>query len=321
MAKLPEVSLNPTVEAIYKAYENNAGHGFRLHLGASIIGRECERSLWFDFRWTTKSSFNGRMLRLFETGQREEERLVRNLRSIGVTVLDVNPKTGRQWQVSDHGGHFGGSLDGVALGVPEAPKTWHVCEFKTHNIKSFNDLKAKGVQESKSQHYAQMQVYMYLFEMTRALYMAVCKDTDEIYAERVHADLAVGLRLLAKAKRIIDAPKPPSRINDDPAWYQCRMCHHHAICHEGMFSERNCRTCLHITPTTDGQWLCERWTRTIPVNDQRQGCFLHLYIPDLVAGEQVDVDHNGAWVEYRLPDGTIWRDGSGENSSVGGQKT
>ena len=81
------------------------------------------------------------MLRLFETGRLEEERLVRNLRRIGVTVLDVDPETGRQWHVQAHGGHFGGSLDGVGLGILEAPRTWHVLEFKTHNAKSFAELK------------------------------------------------------------------------------------------------------------------------------------------------------------------------------------
>jgi hypothetical protein len=42
--------------------------------------------------------------------------------------------------VRDEAGHFGGSMDAVALGIPEAPKTWHLCEFKTHNAKSFADL-------------------------------------------------------------------------------------------------------------------------------------------------------------------------------------
>ena len=318
MAKLPPPP-NPTVEAIYQAYERDANNGFRPHLGASIIGKECERALWLDFRWVTRATFSGRMLRLFETGQLEEDRLVSNLRSIGATVMDVNPKNGRQWQVQEHGGHFGGSLDGLAIDIPEAPKTWHVCEFKTHNIKSFTALKKDGVQKSKPQHYAQMQVYMHLFGTTRALYLAVCKDTDEVYAERFCADPEEGKRLLAKAKRIIEAAQPLTRINDDPTWYQCRMCNHHHNCHEGDLAERNCRTCLHVTPILDGQWQCERLSRFISVAEQRQGCFSHLFIPDLVDGKQVDVDPDGAWVEYQRQDGSMWRDGSTGLTSAGGQ--
>ena len=124
MALLPNPN-PPTVEAIFAAYESDNGDGFRPHLGASLIGKECERALWLDFRWAVRSKFGGRMLRLFETGQQEENRLIRNLRRIGVTVLDVDPKTGRQWRVQACGGHFGGSLDAAAIGVIEAPKSWH----------------------------------------------------------------------------------------------------------------------------------------------------------------------------------------------------
>ena len=144
MAPLPPRA-NPTVDAILSSYEAEAGDGFREHLGASVIGRPCDRAIWLDFRWITRAAHTGRILRLFETGQLEEERLVRNLRRIGVTVLDIDPDTGRQWHVQTHGGHFGGSLDGVGLGVPEAPKTWHVLEFKTHNARSFAELRKHGV--------------------------------------------------------------------------------------------------------------------------------------------------------------------------------
>ena len=307
MAKLPPPP-NPTVEAIYKAYEIDAHNGFRPHLGASIIGRECQRSLWLDFRWVARSMFSGRMLRLFETGQLEEDRLIRNLRRIGVTVLEVNPDTGRQWRVEAHGGHFGGSLDGIAMGVPEAIKTWHVCEFKTHNAKSFKDLRAKGVQESKPQHFAQMQVYMHLIGMTRALYLAVCKDNDDLYAERIHADPEEGKRLLAKAGRIIFSDQPPVRISDDPAWWVCRLCSHHALCQEGQFPEANCRTCLHVTPKPDGCWECRQYG-VLDKNQQKTGCAHHLFNPDLVPGKQIDADLQGAWVEYRLPSGEVWRNG------------
>ena len=307
MALLPNPH-SPTVEAIFAAYEADASDGFRPHLGASIIGKECERALWLDFRWATRQQHPGRLLRLFETGQREEDRMVANLRRIGVTVLEVNPDSGRQWQVEAHGGHFGGSLDGVALGVPEAPKTWHVCEFKTHNTKSFKDLQAKGVKESKPQHFAQMQVYMFLTGMTRALYLAVCKDNDDLYAERIHADQAEAERLIAKAGRVIFSDRPPVRISDDPAWWVCRFCSHHPLCQEGQFPEANCRTCLHVTPKPEGWWECRQYGG-LDKTQQKTGCAHHLFNPDLVPGQQVDADPQGGWVEYRLPDGMVWRNG------------
>ena len=203
MADLPAPP-TPTLTAIYASYEARQGDGFRDHLGASIIGKSCARALWYDFRWVMPSRHSGRLLRLFETGQLEEDRLVRNLRTTGASVLEVDPETGRQFRVEAHGGHFGGSLDGVAISILEAPKTWHVLEFKTHGTKSFADLTAKGVLVSKPQHGAQMQIYMHLTGITRALYMAVCKNTDALHIERVEANPAMAERLLDKAGRVAD---------------------------------------------------------------------------------------------------------------------
>lgn len=302
----------PTVEAIYSAYEADASDGRRDHLGASLIGKECERALWYDFRWATRARHPGRILRLFETGQLEEARLVRNLRRTGATVLDVDPESGRQWRVEAHGSHFAGSFDAVALGLLEAPKTWHLVEFKTHSAKSFAELKRDGVRLSKPWHWAQMQVYMRLADLTRALYVAVCKDTDEIHTERVPVDREEGDRLLAKAKRIIEAQHPPARISLDPSWWQCRLCDHQETCHGGAAAEGSCRTCLHATPV-DGGWHCARWDRMLGPTEQRQGCTRHLYIPDLVPGEVLDAGED--WVEYRMRQGGTWINGARTEAS------
>ncbi|MCQ4159209.1 PD-(D/E)XK nuclease family protein [Roseomonas sp. GC11] len=307
MVALPP-SASLTVDAIYAAYEAAADHGYREHLGASLIGTECERALWYSFRWATRARHTGRLLRLFDTGHLAEARFVADLRRIGVTVLDLDPATGRQWNLRDASGHFGGSMDAVAIGFPEAPKAWHVCEFKTHSAKSFAKLKAEGVASSKPLHWAQMQAYMQLADLDRAFYLAVCKDTDELYQERIRHDAEAGLRILAKAERIIAAARPPARISEDPAWWQCRFCDHHAVCHGGAVPERHCRSCLHATPVADGAWHCARHPCVLLRRDQQAGCGLHLYIPNLIAAEQIDAGED--WVSYRLPDGSPWRDGA-----------
>ncbi len=304
MAELPAV-VSPTREAIFAAYEADARTGFRVHLGASLIGKSCERALWYDFRWTTTVFHPGRVLRLFETGQLEEARIVRNLRRIGATVLEVDPETGRQWRVEAHGGHFGGSLDAVALNLPEAPKTWHVLEFKTHASKSFVELVAKGVRQAKPQHFAQMQIYQRLTALTRAMYLAVNKDTDDLYVERVELDVDYADRLLAKAGRILFAARPLDRVSEDPAWYECRLCGHAEVCRGQAAAAVNCRTCLASTPI-EGGWWCERQQRALSEADQRAGCDHHLYLPDLVPGEQIDAGTD--WVSYQLPGGGLWCD-------------
>lgn len=306
MVALPAPA-TPTVTAIYAAYEAAQESGFREHLGASIIGNECERAIWYSWRWATRARHSGRMLRLFETGHMAEARFVANLRRIGVTVLEIDPDTGRQWNLRDATGHFGGSMDAVAVGFPEAPKAWHVCEFKTHSAKSFAALQKDGVAKSKPMHAAQMQVYMHLSGIERAFYLAVNKDTDELYQERLHYDAAEAMRLLARAGRIIMAARPPGRISNDPAWWQCRFCDHHDKCHGDALPERHCRACLHVSPIADGTWHCARNSHQLGRRDQEAGCVAHLFIPDFIQGEQVDAGDD--WVSYTMPDGSEWRDG------------
>lgn len=292
--------INSTVAAIYRGYEERRGEELRPHLGASVIGNPCSRALWYGFRWALAKDFDGRMLRLFDTGQREEDRLIRDLQHIGVEVHAFDPE-GNQWRVSAHGGHFGGSMDGCAVGIPEAPKTWHVLEFKTHNLKSFADLQAKGVMEAKPMHYAQMQVYMELTGMTRALYLAVCKNDDHLYAERVDHDPVAAAKLLAKAERIIFSDEPPSRLNDNASWWECKFCDYHGICHGEAVALVNCRTCAHVTAARDGTWRCEsdHPDEPITVEEQRHGCHLHRYNPHLLANVAEYLGGNGKDAEYR----------------------
>ncbi|GAB5501172.1 MAG: hypothetical protein PsegKO_34830 [Pseudohongiellaceae bacterium] len=309
MALLPDKA-QPIRDAVFAAYEADRNDEFRDHLGASIIGQECERALWYGFRWASKTDFPGRVLRLFETGNLEEDRLVRNLRRIGATVLDRDPETGRQWRVeapAEYGGrHFGGSLDGLAHNLPEAPKTWHVVEFKTHSAKSFRQL-SKGVKTAKPQHWAQMQVYMHLMRLTRALYMAVCKDTDDLYTERVKYDCEAAEALLKRAKRVIEGDRPPAKLSEDPDYYLCRFCDHQELCHGDGFAPRHCRSCLHSTAVEEGKWHCAKWDKHLSSAEQRAGCKEHRYIPDLVPGELETVD--GDRLVYRRSDESLFVDG------------
>lgn len=98
-------------------------------------------------------------------GDLAEARFVADLRAIGCTVYEVD-ENGKQFAIEALGGHFGGHMDGAALGIPEAPKTWHVTEFKTHSAKSFAKLQKDGVQKAKPQHYAQMQIRSYSLTQT-----------------------------------------------------------------------------------------------------------------------------------------------------------
>lgn len=313
----------PTVAAIYAAYEAEHEHYDSLGISVGDIGNECDRALWYDLRWVSEPEhFDGRLLRLFDTGNREEVRLVEDLERIGVEVF------GQQDRIRQVGNHVRGKCDGKGLGIPEAPKTVHLLEFKSTNAKGMKELQkhdprkmddkgkaGAGIRVSKPQHFGQCQLGMHEFGLTRALYLAACKDTDTLYAERVEYDAEWCLRTLARAERIINSPNQPPRLSDNPDFFKCRFCRHHTVCHEGAMPRVSCRTCIHSAPEMHGDaaWSCARWTKPLGVQEQKDACPAHLFIPSLIDGEQVDCSEEEEWIEYRLRDGTLWRDGATES--------
>lgn len=292
MPPLPE-SMHTTARKIFEWYESKK-EDHREHLGASLIGHHCDRYLWLTFRWAASPQFGGRVLRLFDTGKREEQRVYEELRGIGVELH--TEENGQQIQCRDETGHFGGSLDGIGLGFPEAPKTWAVLEIKTANAKAWTALKAKGVQSEKPQHYAQMQTYMGMMKLDRALYISVNKDTDDLHTEWVHFNKETYRDLLTRAERTIKRTTPADRISNDPAHWLCKMCDMYKLCHQQEPAEANCRTCCHATPVAGGKWTCHEFAKELSADDQRKGCDSHIFIPALVHGTPVDGERN--FVEY-----------------------
>lgn len=244
--------------------------GFRTHLGASVIGGKCSRSLWYGFRWAASEKFEGRILRLFNRGHLEEGRFIALLLGIGCEVYQQD-ENGVQYRITEHGGHFGGSGDGFVRGVPDLPDPNEICltEFKTHNEKSFVKLVAEGVQKSKPEHFTQMQIYMSKFGINYALYLAVNKNNDDIYGEIVLRDNNHAHEYLVRAGDIIFSDKAPEKISNQPSWYECKWCKFSKVCHYKEPPLVNCRTCKYVKPETDGSWFCT--LHGTPRNKDEQG--------------------------------------------------
>lgn len=320
MTEIPKPH-SATVERIYAQYEEDARiyAQYVTDVGAdnddndgvaiSQAAEECERRLWYGFRCAYPPEiYTGRMLRLLQTSSREKVRMLDDLRAIGCEV-------GEQERVRGCGGHLRGKLAARVTGVPEAPKKEHVVGCTAHGVKSFKALLKDGVEQAKPAHYAQMQLYMELTGLTRALYMAHGKDTDELYTERLKYDAVYCARIMAKVDRVVNSPRPLTKLHENPgskmAW-GCGYCPAQAICHEGAWPERNCRTCLHSTAVDGGRWRCEWRKQELTRAEQQVGCPALAYIPDLVPlpWEQVDCDAELGTVTYRSPDGAEFIDGA-----------
>lgn len=312
MAPIPKPTPS-TVAAIYAAYEAANEHYDSLGISVGEIATECDRALWYAFRWASApEQIDGRKLSTFRTGDRWEEVLVEDLQRIGVEVY------GQQDRIRLVGGHVRGKCDGKAVGVIEAPKTEHLCEFKSSNAKGFKEIVAKGCKVAKPLHYGQCQIGMHYFGLSRCLYLVVNKDDDSRYSERIHYDAEWCLRMLARAERIIGMDEPPARLSEKPDFFGCMFCKHHAVCHDGAWARVSCRTCLHSSPEMggDANWSCARWSKPLGVDEQKAACPAHLYIPALVPGEQVDCDEENETITYKLRSGRLWTDGANDNDKT-----
>ena len=273
---------NKIVEDIYDKWKAEGdSQTRRTYLGGSQIGHHCERYLWYDFRHCTENDFSGRLYRLFQRGHDEEHRFVKDLRDIGCEVWETDVD-GDQFGVEACGGHFRGHLDGVAR-LPDYNKP-HLLEFKTSNTKDFKKLEKEGVEVTKPVHYAQMQVYMHLMNLTRALYMVVCKETDHLYTERVRYSKKVAEGLIDKASRVVFGDIP-ERCTDRKDSFACKFCSAKDLCWGTSGPEPSvpikklsCRQCVHAEPTADGQWNCKFHNKLA-----EKPCDDMLFIPSLVS--------------------------------------
>jgi len=255
--------MNDIADRIYEQYE--VPERLRSHLGASQIGRPCDREIWYAFRWVGGENFSGRMKRLFNRGKREEPEVLAELRAIGYEVAEE--KDGKQINFSDLGRHFCGSVDGVGKNL----QGYFVIEIKTANDSSWKQLNKQGVKESKPEHYCQMQTYMGELKMKRALYLSVNKNDDQIYVEWVHLIKEDFTALRQRAKEIIFDTSVPDKLSENPAHYVCKMCRYRDICHKEELALMTCRTCKYAEPV-DGGWKCNKHDKMLSYQDQRDAC-------------------------------------------------
>ena len=258
----------PHMSDAYRGEEES----FRSHMGASLIGGECGRAIWYGWRWATKPKFIGRILRLFNRGHLEEARFIALLLMIGVQVYQQDAQ-GKQFRIVFANGHGGGSGDGVGIDIPDLePGQAAVLEFKTHGEKSFKELVAKGVRDAKFTHYVQMQMYMRKMGFAVALYGAVNKNTDELYLEIVVLDTIMADKFVDRAEKLIASDDAPKKLNESPGFWMCRFCDHKPVCHMKAAPEKNCRTCDYSKPVDNGEWMCMKFDNVIPKELQLTGC-------------------------------------------------
>ena len=309
MAELDQLELQ-TIRAIYRWYEDQQRSGDNAGLPSSYMAHPCDRMHWYAFRWAAYSRpKEGRILRLFKTGDIEEARIIEDLKNIGCEVSEINPATGKQWKFWLAKGHVVVKPDGILEGIPDAPRAKHTLECKTSRAKDYNAILKHGLKKHKLDHFIQCQLQMHATGINRSLYVIKNKDTEDLHGIRLHHDPAFCEEVLKRAEQIIHTDWAPPRLHDDPnkkSAFHCRFCDFLGVCHEGEFSRVNCRTCLHVEVRAGGKWHCSKHDCELDYETQQNGCEDHLYLPDLVPGQQVD--HDDKSVTYELATGGVFID-------------
>lgn len=321
MAAIP-ATVDPTLVAVDQALlERERAQPARGYLGMSSIGKSCERQLWYGFRFAVREEFDAAAVRRFDDGHRAEAVMSERLRMVaGVELHVVDPRTGDQFAVSAHGGHFSGHLDGAIHGLLQAPKVWHVWEHKSVGEPNFAKLAGAVAQVGEKDalakwnpvYYGQAQAYMAHTGMTRHYLTVSTPGVRDVVSVRTDADAAEAVRIDAKAHRVITSAAPPEPISTNPSWFECKWCPAHALCHGKRVPAVNCRTCVHATPELDGnaRWSCAHHRRDLTLAEQRAGCDAHRFIPALVAHSRaVDADPAANWIEYETSAGKRFRNG------------
>tara|TARA_B110000503_G_scaffold141378_1_gene234719 strand:- start:971 stop:1906 length:936 start_codon:yes stop_codon:yes gene_type:complete len=309
---MPPIKLvSSTVKAIRAAYERKAKNRDSVGINVSQAGEECERKLWYALHWASpREAIDGRKLRLFGTGNVEEDRMLDDLEAAGFEVVRRDPATGGQFRVELVDGWLRGYTDGKIIGLYHAPTLPHVLELKTHNDRSFKDLVKRGIFESKPSHYVQMQMYMHAQGLEACLYLALNKNDEYMFEDIVRYNKKFCEKIEAKVARIVKAKAAPPKLYEDPdakMAFSCTWCPALAQCHRGVLARKNCRTCISSTFLPGAVVRCELHEKELTIEEQAVGCDKHVYIPDLVPGEQIDADADERSVTYKMQDGTEWK--------------
>lgn len=334
MAVIPKPNYS-TVSLIDKNHEENQGLP-RPHMGVSGLGGEDERGLWLGFRWVFQQQFSGRLLRLFRRGHLEESQVVSDLQAVGCELSYV---LNDQLRI-DFSKHVSGSCDGIIMrGLPEAPSTPHLLEIKTISAKRFEQLQKEGVEKTNPAYWVQVHCYMYGITdqnlvgipVDRCFFIAVCKDDDRIYTERIRLDRATASKFIERGQRIAMSDRMPEPTFIDPSHWLAKWSPYYAAyfpksatqahldklktANEGAGIESkvgvNCRTCAHSTPTPDSAWRCELFQAdNIPLDYQRTGCRSHAMHPDIMdlIGWRF-LGGDGANANYQTPSGREIKNG------------
>lgn len=195
----------------------------RDYIGASSIGSDCLRQIWYEFNGFKGGDVDPKLRRTWHIGKTLEFVVLDWLRSCDLDAseswLDL-----RDSELP----YFRGHVDSM-LSKDDEPIA--ILEIKTAKDSSFAQFVKAGLKKWMPKYYAQVQAYMGMSGIHTAHVLVLNKNNSELFDEEVSFDEAFYESLKEKAKMIYEAKIEPPRINGSPIWFQCKMCKFREVCH------------------------------------------------------------------------------------------
>jgi len=204
---------------IEKIEAKRAGENIpRQHLGLSEIGHKCPRWLWYAHHNTPQKLVEGRIIRLFRTGNIIEDAIISDLESIGIEVTDRQ----REVEIVNSNIRLVGHIDGIAAG--------QLLEIKSASEKYFKQLLKVGYEKWNPKYKAQAHVYMVLCDLEECMVVVENKNDSNLYIETLKLDRDYVTKLLIDVFAAITPDTPPDRMCPDVSWYESKCCKYQEVC-------------------------------------------------------------------------------------------
>lgn len=212
----------------------------RTYLGASLLGYECDRLIQYRFlRTAPDDGVSAKLQRIFARGHDGEARVIGWFKRAGFLLMDRNPATGEQWEMSLFDGRVLGHADGIFAdaGRPMpfvAPALW---ECKVLGDKGWKRLVKDGLRKAYPHYYGQVQLLMTGLGLTKnpAIVTAVNGNDLSMHHEKVPYNSAEADLVAGRAHRILlalDAGETLPRGFMTPDYMECRWCDFRRRCWE-----------------------------------------------------------------------------------------
>jgi len=198
----------------------------RNYIGASIIGSDCLRQIWYEYNETVSVDIPPKTWRTWDIGKRLELLVMDWMSDAGIS-LGILPEPNLKSKIVPT---FRGHVDSICLN--ENGTIDSIIEIKTAKESSYNVFTKKGLKSWSSQYYAQIQSYMGMSGIHKAYVIVLNKDSSDISDELIDFDEKFYRQLEYKAMMISEAVTMPPRVHDSPIWYQCKTCKFNKICHK-----------------------------------------------------------------------------------------